>query len=191
MKTIRMALLATAAITFITGCSTETRVTRAPQPPPPATTVQSPARQVPAKRGIVAVVARSAPEATEAQRKFTQALTKQLRTKLAEDTTITTLPSTVTDDAISGLVIHGFVSGNEELKKAASKLPAECNIVIVVGPYPGDSGWFPIFIARRRDLAAAVFRFGPPKGDTPTPDEVTQSVGMVRYDIDEVLKQSE
>lgn len=107
MKNITIALIVTA--TIITGCSTENQNSSTPQQPPAA--------QVPAKRGVVAVIARCSPDSTEVQRKYTQMFTDQLRSKLAADTTITTLPVTVTDTAISGLQIQGFVNGGDELHR--------------------------------------------------------------------------
>lgn len=150
------------------------------QPPTPA------APDKPLKKGVVAIVSVSASGNSDAERKYTAAIAEEVRAQLNDDKTITVLPSSVSDNTVAGFVVPGFVSTDDELKTAASRLPAECNVLIVAGPFPTGSGWFSVRIDRPNDLAGVSFNFGPPKLDGSPKDVVAGSV--IRGDIDVVLK---
>jgi len=121
---------------------------------PTATTSANPAASNPLKKGIIAIVATCAPGNSDAERKYTTAVADEVRTELDEDKTITLLPSSISDNLVAGSAVPGFVSSVRELKKAASRLPAECNVLIVVGPFPNlnVNNFFPIAILHPNDL---------------------------------------
>lgn len=175
---------------LITGCSTEPKDFRTAQEKPNSA-IQSPqAAPVAPLRAIVAVLARCKLDSTEAQRKYTQTLVEKIYAKLVADTTITTLPRGGTDDSVSGWHVPGFITP-DELNKAVDRLPRECNIVIIVGPHPGNTGWFPTSITLRSDLRGMQEAFGSPKSDdAPTSEIVDNVFELVRRDIDTVLAHS-
>ena len=144
----------------------------------------------PSKKGVIAIVARCTAENSDAERKYTHAVADLLRVKLAEDTTITLLPASITDDIVAGFVVPGYVSsGTNELKSVSSKLPSECNILIVVGPFPKNEGWFQIWIDRPSDLSGVHFdRSVSTIEASGSPENMVGSGAIIRHDIDVILK---
>ncbi len=108
----------------------------------------------PLEKGIIAMVTVCASSNSDAERKYTTAVAEEIRTELNEDKTITLLSSSISDSLVAGSAVPGCVSSADELRKAASRLPAECNVLIVVGPFPNlrVNNFFPIAILHANDL---------------------------------------
>ena len=128
-------------------------------------------------------------DASEVQRNYTKALAEQLRGTLSTDTSITTLSIAMAGTAVTGLLVPGFVTGTDELKKAIKRLPLICNVVIVLGPHAGETSPFPVRTIGRTGLKGSYDYSGRPKGDAPPPGLVAQLAVVVRQHIELVLKQ--
>ena len=155
--------------------------------------VKTPAETSPGKsltRAVIVVVAAATPKNSESQRKYIGAIAEEVLARLKGDPTITTLPSSVSDSATAGLSVPGFANAGE-LKEVVSKLPPECNMIILVGPYPDGTerdrgfpvGSYPVGVLRRGDLTGCVTCSNPADKS-----EIKILIQLIRMDIDLALK---
>lgn len=151
----------------------------------------------PPKPAVVALIAMCTPENTDDARKYILALTDLLRAGLNQDQTISILPASVSDNAVSKLSIPGFVSSLDEVKKAASRLPSECNVLVIIGPFPTGTSptgyiWFDIPEVNPTTLSGTAFRFSvksdAPVIEAPNPEDIKKIVRGMRLNITDLLE---
>ncbi len=130
-------------------------------------------------RTTVAVMPICLADRKEARNKFTISVATKLADKLAKNASFAVLPQKAMAESLGKAGIPYDDISKPELTDVDKALPKH-DIVIFVGPHPGEKGWFRFAVARSPSLMADVIASMMAEKDVKDPGDLVDAVDVKR-----------